>query len=148
MARRNTATARKAHGPCRSCGQPITPGQVYHYWRFRFRRPLKVHEGCPVQRSWLTGSEILGTIWDLVDNYAAEGDTPEEVAASLRDFSEQFRGDVVEGLFQEKLSNMEGAGTGLENTPVYEELQERMYELESYCDNMDAEADDIESAEP
>ena len=145
MARRQvTKSARRAHGPCHSCGKEIEKGQSYQYWEFMKRGTLKLHIDCPVRRSWLTGSEIKGTLWDLCDDFAPEGD-PAEIAQSLTDFADEV--EQVMDMMQESMDNIE-SGIGHCDVPVYEELQERYDELENWKGEIESAVSDIESEQP
>lgn len=140
--------ARKDQGSCSKCGAKIKAGDGYRWWKFRHGgvRIRCLKSGCAPKASDLTQSEIKGTLYSMQEGFVAEGDSPDDIASALRDFAEEVRNEVVEGLLQEKLDNIE-QGMGHTNAPVYEELSSRKDELEAWCDEMESTADEIEGEE-
>lgn len=129
MAKVITRVARKDYPD-----QGIKKGDTYYQWQL-FKQPLR-RSKTPPRRSQLTGSEFLGTVYDLEDRIAeakADDGLPEEIDSIKSEF-EQLRDDT-----QEKLDNMP---EGLQQGDTGNLLQERIDALDaviSELDNIDAD---------
>ncbi len=127
--------ARKAQGNCGRCGDPISVGDSYRHWSFRYggtqRRCLK--PSCSPRQSELTQNEVLVMAYsigeqhfDLADNTEDFDDQVTEVADTIQEIL-----DVIE----EKMSNIED-GFGHTELESYYNLEEQQGEVESWMDEV------------
>jgi hypothetical protein len=125
----------KPNHRCQKCREDILPGQERFEWEFRYGGPLRQHVTCGYpSRSALTQSK-MGGIYDAIDSMQW-GDTDGSIAEDLRSIAETVR-DVANE-YEEAASNF---GNGGEN-------QERYEQLESFADDLDSVASEIEGQEP
>ena len=145
-------SARKNQGKCR-CGKRLGVGSPYLWWKFRFggRHVRCTKPKCAPKGSELTQSEIKGGCYAAQENVADElealsNDCTVDELETIRDEAAQNVQEVVD-LLQEKLDAIE-EGTGHTGTPVYQELEERHGEVESWHSEIeDAEFEEWEADE-
>lgn len=128
--------SRKDH-KCSNCTRVIPKGASYRRWSINFGSDYLLCDNCPTPpRSRFTTSEIRATCWDIVDDDIESFETQEEFEEVVRGLAERIDEEVLQ-MVQEKLDNIE-SGIGHTDVPVYEELQDRLYELESWKDEVEA----------
>lgn len=121
---------------CGGCHERIPPGSMYRYWTPNNRGKVIRCTNCPIpSRSFFTSSEILGMAWDIADQTPPDFETVEDF--------EDWKSEVAAGiadivyLIQGKMDNIE-SGFGHSNIPVYQELEDRMYEYESWQEEVES----------
>lgn len=126
--------ARKPQGKCGHCHQEIPVGAPY-IWvkqRFQAKRVRCTAHACRFRPSELTTSEIRSLLygaqesWEDLDQDARTQQEAESITESCQEACE---------LIQEKMDNIE-SGCGHTGLPVYEELEERLGELESWVEEL------------
>lgn len=148
MARVNyVKSCRKDQGSCGKCGKELPAGSAYRWWKFRYggRRVRCMDPACAPRRSDLTQSEIKGTIYDIQEELeeAISSASPEEMTNLLNEAAERVRDEVCQDLFQDKIDAiLDSFPSG---NPTSEELEDRMYEMESWADELEDAASQIES---
>lgn len=122
-------SARKAQGKCGKCGKELGVGAAYIWVKARFgpKRRRCTEFDCRFRPSEMTGSEIKGNLYAHQESWE-DGDQTTDDAQAVVDGCRE-----VVDLIQEKMDNIE-SGMGHAEAPVYQELEERLYELESWVD--------------
>jgi len=142
--------ARKDVGACGKCGQPITAGQPYVWWKFmvggRGGRKLVRHAMVlclPKPWEYVTQSPKRQTLMqaeDALDN-ARMSDTLEEAAGYVRQATE-----LVRSVAEDMESTLDAwSGTGLENTSRAEEWDQAKDDMYEWADDAEQAADDLEN---
>jgi hypothetical protein len=120
------------------CGRTLEKGEQYRKWVVNFGPTFIRCMSCAApSRSSMTSSEILSMAWDIADQSIEDSEVATlEDAESKRDELAEAIQEVVD-LIQEKLDNIE-SGMGHTYAPVYEELDERRSEYESWQQEMES----------
>lgn len=105
----------------------VEKGERYYRWKL-YNGPLQISIS-PPKRSQLTGSEFLGTVWDIEDDelssFAGDPEDLEEIVerlTELRDECEEKRDNMPEGLYDSPTGELLGER--------YDYLEEMIGEIE------------------
>lgn len=141
-------SARKAQGSCEVCGKPIEPRMAYQYIEPRYGTRRVRHTGCRSWRPSEVSSSKMTSVWAAQEAFAdaqmSGFDTVSDIAQAVTEVAEAARSVGEE--YGESAQNIED-GFGHE-VPMSEELREKADSLESWADELDSAASDIEGMEP
>jgi hypothetical protein len=140
------AKAQKDQGRCQICGQPVTKGQAYGWWKGRYTPRYVAHAGCPVP-AWrretnATKSEAMQAA-ELVIK-AQNALSPDAAALYLRDAISMI--ESVRDTLQERVDSWQG--TGLENSYQAEACSNTIYEYDQWLSDAEDWASELESLGP
>jgi len=142
--------SRKEQGTCGKCGVTLPAGGAYIWWKFRYggKRKRCTKPECYPKRSDLTQNEVLTALYDLqddIDDRIAKSGSVEDLGEIRDDAGEQIQ-EIID-VIQEKLDNIE-EGFGHTSAPIYEELDSRRDEYESWMSEIEGvEFDEYDSDE-
>lgn len=144
-AARASRQARRCHG----CSKEIKVGDPYKWFANRIGRMSSRKnycENCRIRPSDMTTSPNLSTLYaaqEAAEDAAAKAEGSLEDAQIVRDYAEGVR--EVQSMYEESAQNMEdGFGHA---TYQSEEIAEKAAACESFADELDSTADDIEGLE-
>lgn len=136
MPRVNRVQRARKPTKCGKCGQQISKGDPYRWWKFHSsgKRVRCMKPECSPRRSELTQSAIYAAAWDAQDaasDALANAQTKDDLEALRDDLASDI--DSIVDELQEKLDNIE-SGMGHTDVPIYEELDERRQNYEEWKD--------------
>ena len=137
-------SARKPQGTCRTCGQPITVGQAYVWFKFRYGSAQKFHDApecmpTPADRE----SNAKRRLWnDASDSIATarNADAPAHAAEHLRDALTNV-GEIID-LLDESLQGWES--TNFEYGEMADAFRSSRDALDDWRADAESIADDLD----
>jgi hypothetical protein len=126
---------------CTKCSKPITKGQEYHEWSFRYGGTRRQHAACGRPKpSQLTQSKLAAVYeaQEAAEEQIAGAASVDDVVGALNDVAEAAREVAEEYREAVQAMNMEGSGN---------ESEERADALEAYADELENVVSELEGEE-
>ncbi len=140
MARLNTVKHSRQARICRVCNGDISIGETYNWVHPRYMRRVDAHTTCVIPVSMTSNSKMVA-IWSAQEEYAKLTD-PMDKKADAEMMAEAIR--EVAGEYSEAASNQQEY---FPDSEVAQENEDKGNELESWADEIEAKAGEVEEAE-
>lgn len=130
--RRVKSTRGRPEFPCRSCSEPIKPGQAFYTWEKRFggKSYLHVEHGFP--KPSMLSNRKTAVIEDAIGDFPTTAESIEDIQSAMTDVAEQAR-----EVGQEYESSADNMPENLQQGYQAEQMREVAQELESWADEVE-----------
>jgi hypothetical protein len=133
---RTKSTRGRPEFPCRSCSEPIKPGEQFYTWKKRYGGTSYMHTSHGFPKPSMLSNRKTAVIEDAIQDFPSQVESTDEISEALQGIADMARDVGAE--YEESADNMPES---LQQGYQAEAMREVAQELEAW-------ADDLESWEP